>query len=110
MFGLTQLQLDAIKNVLNKHKYIKKVVIFGSRARGDHKPLSDIDLCIVETYPKAKKTPNIQLDFEELPIPYFVDIIDYQSLTNQELRKNIDLEGKPFYFREISLDKSKKMC
>lgn len=38
--------VDEIVNISQKHKNIKKVILFGSRARGDNAPKSDIDLAL----------------------------------------------------------------
>lgn len=59
------------------------VWIFGSRARGDHRPTSDIDL--MYNLPSEKTMPKgllytIKTDLEESRISYTVDIVDEQSL------------------------------
>lgn len=38
--------IDEIINIASKYKNIDKVILFGSRARGDNEPKSDIDLAI----------------------------------------------------------------
>lgn len=34
---------------------------------------------------------------EIYPLPYFFDIINYNSMTNENLKKHIDIEGKIIY-------------
>ncbi|WP_321992949.1 nucleotidyltransferase substrate binding protein [Clostridium butyricum] len=34
---------------------------------------------------------------EIYPLPYFFDIINYNSITNENLKKHIDIEGKIIY-------------
>ena len=46
MFGLSNEIIGKINNITNK--YSKTFVLFGSRARGDYKKNSDIDIAIIE--------------------------------------------------------------
>ncbi|WP_256201110.1 nucleotidyltransferase domain-containing protein [Thermoanaerobacter thermocopriae] len=45
-FGLSDKLIDSLKDIFKKYPQIKRVVIYGSRARGDFKPASDIDIAI----------------------------------------------------------------
>lgn len=79
---------------------MEKVILFGSRAKGNYRNGSDIDLAI-----KGENcTASLALDIEayvneELPIPHMIDIIDYQSLTNSDLKEHIDRVGMIFYHK-----------
>jgi len=46
MYGLSQKAFDKIKMVLYSHKNIENVILYGSRAKGNYKEGSDIDLTI----------------------------------------------------------------
>ena len=46
MIGLSQKELEILKEVFKKFDNIKEVILFGSRALGKHRPSSDIDLAI----------------------------------------------------------------
>lgn len=77
---------------------IEKVLLFGSRAMGNHKKGSDIDLAVVgkeftfHDLGKLKTRLN-----DELPIPYFVDVIHVNTLNNRELLAHINQKGKVIY-------------
>jgi predicted nucleotidyltransferase len=45
-FGLTHSDLHAIKQVLAKYPQIEQAIIFGSRAKGNYKPGSDVDIAL----------------------------------------------------------------
>jgi uncharacterized protein len=93
-FGIYPNSLDLIINELNQLKEIERAVIFGSRAMGNYKKGSDIDIAIFGrniTLAAISKLNN-HLN-QELPIPYFIDILHYNSLTNQELKQHIDSYG-----------------
>lgn len=71
---------------------IKKVILYGSRARGDYKPGSDIDIAIVFRK-NCEKIYEIRDRLLEQNFIYTFDIIDYEEISNEKLKKNIDREG-----------------
>jgi len=74
-------------------KYIDKAILFGSRARGDYKPGSDVDIAI-----SFRQNNDIVYEIRdkilEQNIIYTFDIIDYDSTSNEKLKKYIDKDGK----------------
>ncbi len=46
-FGLSTTVIEKIQDVLARHPTVVRAVIYGSRAKGNHKPGSDIDLTLV---------------------------------------------------------------
>jgi uncharacterized protein len=94
MIGLSQKELEILKEVFKKFDNIKEVILFGSRALGTHKTASDIDLAIkgnmnINTLSKLKYTLE-----EDTNLPYFFDVVIYDNLDNLELKKHIDEFGK----------------
>ena len=99
LFGLTSDQLGQIIGLLKAFPAVEKAVIFGSRAKGTHKTGSDVDIAIIGTNLKSYVTQiSYQLN-EELPLPYYFDVIDYASITHQKLKEHIDRVGVMFYTR-----------
>jgi len=97
MIGLTQKELEILKEVFKKFGNIHEVVLFGSRALGTHKNSSDIDLAIkgdvdIQTLSRLKFTLE-----EDTLLPYFFDVIIYDSIDNDELREHIDKFGEKIY-------------
>ena len=66
MYGLNERELEEIKEVANRLD-IKKILLFGSRAKGNYKKGSDIDLAIVGNERKFSYYLN-----EETNLPYFL--------------------------------------
>lgn len=67
--------------------------IFGSRARGDLRNASDIDLAIVTSLPVGTtEMAELRDMLENSHIPFRVDVVDYASAP-AALRKVIDIEG-----------------
>ncbi|MDL4839116.1 HI0074 family nucleotidyltransferase substrate-binding subunit [Aquibacillus sp. LR5S19] len=93
-YGLTSNTFYTIINTLKKYSnIIEKVILFGSRARGDYKITSDIDLAIIFRTDNEKIYKIID-DLSEKNIIHTLDIIDYNKINNQKLKNYIDNEGK----------------
>ncbi len=92
MYGLKTNLLQAIKELAEKHK-IQKVVLFGSRARGDFKERSDIDLAVsggdVVAFTFAVE--------EETPTLLMFDVINLDKEVQPELIVSIEKEGVVLY-------------
>ncbi|SFH70244.1 Nucleotidyltransferase domain-containing protein [Tindallia magadiensis] len=98
MHGLTKRDMEYILEAVKKHPEIKEVILYGSRAMGNHKKGSDVDLALVGEEVTQKVLRKVYDDLnEELPLPYFFDVLIYHEITNQELKKHIDNLGKSIY-------------
>ena len=95
-FGLPAKTYEIIKNYLSEVKEIEVVKIFGSRAKGNFKPYSDIDLVLYGANLTEKLILHIKSELEELPTPYKFDIINYNDLTDEPLKTSIDLTAVEF--------------
>jgi predicted nucleotidyltransferase len=87
MYGLSKKELETIKEIANKLG-IKKIILFGSRAKGNYKKGSDVDLAIVGDERKFSYYLN-----EETVLPYFFDIVNLEKLDNSIL-EHIKRVGK----------------
>ena len=97
MFGLKNRDIEHIKAAIEKFPQITGVFIFGSRAMGNYKEASDIDIAIETNI----NSPDIAIKLsgilnEELPIPFFVDVVDLNNTKNKALLEHIKTEGKVF--------------
>ena len=103
MFGLLDRDINYIIKALEKYDDIEKAIIFGSRAIGNYKKGSDIDIAIVGK--NIKRSTIYKLDDylnEVYPLPYFFDIIQYDQIRNENLINHINNEGKVIYTRNKS--------
>jgi predicted nucleotidyltransferase len=71
--------LTIVQNILSKYPY--SFYAFGSRARGNPKILSDLDLCFFDNI-SANVLAHIDEDFEESDLPYKVDIVDWNKCSD----------------------------
>jgi len=95
-FGLDNQKIEQIITVLRKSKTVKKVVIFGSRARGDYQYNSDVDIAV---YTDGETAPGLLSDIDEAIGIYKVDVIMMNKLPNGALRSNIENDGIEIYRR-----------
>lgn len=94
-FGIPDQSLQLIKNTIAQFPQIKQASIFGSRSLGNYRHGSDIDISIVGEeidYHIVSKLSRVLN--EELPLPYYFDIIDYSHLTHKDLKKHINDYGQ----------------
>jgi len=101
-FGLRDKDLDNIIKTMQQFSEIKKAAIFGSRAKGNYKPGSDVDIAIWGNDISFTTLSRINAILEEeSPMPYFFDIVDYSHLSHQELKSHIDRAGIIFYTQSL---------
>ena len=88
--GLSGKTLQKIKGVLNQFTEVEKACVFGSRAKGNFKLGSDIDIALFGEgiTPKILQKMAYQLN-EETTMPYFFDLVHYESITNDALLAHI---------------------
>lgn len=98
-FGLPQTTIDTIRQILAAVPEVQKAVIYGSRAKGNYRPGSDIDLALFGDELNLEIVGQIAAHFDESPIPYQVDICIFNLIDHQGLREHIERVGKVFYER-----------
>ena len=88
-----------LTSFFQKFNVIEKVVVFGSRARGDHTPKSDIDIAIFSQTMTKGTFKLLQLELSELPILYHIDCVHFEK-SAQALQNNILAEGVTIFRKE----------
>jgi len=73
--------LKIVQEILKKYLPGKKILVFGSRAKGTAKNTSDLDLCVMDNQPLPfNLLAHLRDAFSESDLPYQVDIVDWASL------------------------------
>jgi len=97
-FGLTDSDLKYISDAISEFPEIEKAAIFGSRAKGNFKPGSDIDIAIYGENVNFDTVSKLHSMLEEeSPMPYFFDIVDYTHSENEDIKNHIEIVGKTIY-------------
>ena len=103
--GLTKEEINSIKNIFNKYPEIERVLIYGSRAMGNYKPASDIDLSLIGKDIDLSLQTKIEFDLDDLMLPYKFDISIFHKISNPEFIDHINRVGQLFYERKANLAK-----
>lgn len=98
-FGLSQEVIQHIQAVFSSHAEVDEVILYGSRAKGNYKLGSDIDLSMKGEGIDFALLSTISEEFIELPIPYTVDVSIFSNITNPDLIEHIERVGVLFYKR-----------
>ncbi len=92
--GLIARDLHHIRAAAAELSEIDEVILFGSRAKGTHQQGSDVDLAIKGREITYTTVLRLLDSLNEVrPIPYFFDVVDYNSLGDEPLREHIDRVG-----------------
>lgn len=100
-FGLPDETLNKIINVFENYPEIEKAKIFGSRAKGTFKPGSDIDICLLAPSMNLSAKFKLELELDELFLPYKIDLCIFHMIDNQNLIEHIERMGKTIYTKHI---------
>lgn len=77
--GLTPEELSTILSILTPFESVFKFSFFGSRVTGQHRQLSDLDICYRALRPdlQAETLSDVEFLFEESPLSFKVDLVDF---------------------------------
>jgi predicted nucleotidyltransferase len=98
-WGLSDKTVQVIKEILAREPAVQKAILFGSRAKGNFKPGSDIDLAIVGEEVSLDTISRLRRAFEESPIPYEADLCWLAQVDEPALREHIARVGQLLYER-----------
>ena len=97
-YGLSDRTLFTLLSILRKYPGIKQAILYGSRAKGNYRNGSDIDLTfIIDNSFVRTDLLRISGDLDDSDIPYFFDVSVYDKISNPDLKAHIDRVGKVIY-------------
>jgi len=99
-FGLGAEVIASIQGVFTAHPEVQEVILYGSRAKGNYKVGSDIDLSMKGDGINFDVLSKISQELYDLPIPYTVDLSIFSNIDNQALQEHIERVGVPFFKRD----------
>lgn len=97
--GLSPDTVAAIQSVLARFPTVERAVLYGSRAKGNYRKGSDIDLTLIGAEVDRTIAGDVALELDDLPIPYKVDVSAFARLTHAGLIDHIRRVGLPIYER-----------
>lgn len=98
----TEYRLDAqtirkIKGVLKEFPAVEAAVLYGSRAKGNCRKGSDIDITLKGESIDHQTLNKIHRKLDDLLLPYTFDISLFNQIDNGDLIAHIERVGKTFY-------------
>ena len=83
---------------------IEKAILYGSRAKGNYKNGSDIDLTLCGGSDLTLQVLYKVMDaLDELWLPYTIDLSIWAHISDAEVREHIQRVGLPFYVKPATI-------
>ena len=98
--GISSGDMDRLKLVFEQESALSEVILYGSRAKGTHRPGSDIDLTLKGTSLTTKWLVELSCKIDDLLLPYEVDLSIFDHIENQDLVDHINRVGKVVFSHE----------
>lgn len=96
-YGLNSSAIQKIQKIFSKFSQIDKVILYGSRAKGNFKNGSDIDLTLIGDLLDLKLLHKIEDELDELLLPYKIDLSLFNHIENENLINHINRVGLVFF-------------
>ena len=96
-FGLKETVWHNLDKVFASCAAVDEVVLYGSRAKGNFKSGSDLDLTVKGEKLDLKTLNKLSLAIDDLLLPYTVDLSIYRQINCRELLDHINRVGKSIY-------------
>lgn len=101
--GLSVQALEILVTALSKYAAIDRAIIYGSRAKGNFREGSDIDLTLDASLLSAQDLSALWLELDESSLPYLIDISKLQDIQNADLLDHIKRVGIVLYERTADI-------
>lgn len=104
-FGLQENTIRKINSVFSKYPEVKEAIIYGSRAKGNYREGSDIDITLKGKGLTHEIFSSIVYDIDELDLPYLFDLSIFDAIMAAGLKNHINRVGQVFYSGEVFQNK-----
>jgi len=95
--GISETNLEEIRDFAMKYPTIEKIVLYGSRAKGNFRPGSDLDMVLIGDELKLKDQLSFWGDLDDSYQPYLFDVAILSHIKNESLLDHIQRVGKVIY-------------
>ena len=96
-FGLETMEMDKIIMSIASIDGVDKAVIYGSRAKGNYKPFSDVDISLVGKSLSYSDLLRLHSIIDDLLLPYEIDLNIFDLIQNENLKEHILRCGRVIY-------------
>jgi predicted nucleotidyltransferase len=91
--GLSADAIEKIREILAKYPNIDQGILYGSRAKGNFRPGSDVDLCLIAPMLSLTEKLGIETELDDLLLPWKIDLVLEHQITNPALLEHIERVG-----------------
>jgi len=105
-YGLKEIYIEKIQSVFAYYPAIDKAVLYGSRAKGNYRTGSDIDITLVGDELDLNLILKIENELDDLLLPYNIDLSIFHKIENLDLIDHIKRVGIVFYEKNRNISTS----
>ena len=99
-YGLPEETIAMIAAVFTRHPEVERAILYGSRAKGNYRNGSDIDLALQGGDGLTERVLySIVRELDDLPVPYSFDVAIHSMIANKALLEHIRRRGAVVYER-----------
>ncbi len=98
-YGIPDRVWDRMRGVFSARPQIEQVILYGSRAKGNFREGSDIDLTIVGPEATYDDLLTISVRLDDLDLPWMIDLSLLHRISNETLSEHIARVGQVIYSR-----------
>jgi predicted nucleotidyltransferase len=97
-YGLKDATIRKICAIFARYPQVEKAVLYGSRAKGNHKNGSDIDLTLYGNEDLTLNVLNKIMDeLDDLLLPYTIDLSIFRDISDPDVIEHVERVGVMFY-------------
>jgi predicted nucleotidyltransferase len=96
-YGLSEKTIKKLSKVFEESTNTEEAIIFGSRAKGNYREGSDIDIALKGKNLDFEILKNLELKIDQLMLPYEINLVIYNNIDNKDLKKHIERVGIEIY-------------
>ena len=101
-YRLEESKLQLMRAIFSQTPAIEQVVLYGSKAKGTHKPFSDVDITLKGSALTDEDLTDVMYRLSESSLPYFYDVSPFRNIGNPDLKDHIIRKGKSIYERAMT--------
>lgn len=101
-FGLSEHIINKLVNLFDKNDQVEEAILFGSRAKGNYREGSDIDIALKGNKLTLKTLKKIEVQIDQLFLPYEVNLVLYHYINNPVLSDHIESVGISIYNTKVT--------
>ena len=99
-FGLSARALKLLRDLLATQPALRRAIVYGSRAKGNFRPGSDIDITLDAPDLSFHAYQRLCTAVDDLNLPWDIDLSLTSRIDNPKLLDHIARVGKPLWIRE----------